>query len=150
MNNQSVLLRGVNDTVEAQIQLCHWLLRIKVRPYYLFQCDDVQGTEHLRTSVETGIKIIEGLRGYTSGLAVPTLVIDLPNGGGKVPLQPNYILSQTESELVVRNYKGDIFCYRIVGKIDMLWHITDLLPPGSDTLSCDFYTIYHERSILRF
>jgi lysine 2,3-aminomutase len=112
VNNQSVLLKGVNDTVEAQKKLCHGLLRIKVRPYYLFQCDEVQGTEHLRTPVEVGIKIIEGLRGYTSGLAVPTFVIDLPEGGGKVPLQTNYVLSQTKGEFIVRNYKGNVFRYR--------------------------------------
>jgi len=112
VNNQSVLLRGVNDSIEAQMALCHGLLRIKVRPYYLFQCDEVQGTEHLRTPVEVGVQIIEGMRGHTSGLAVPTFVIDLPNGGGKVPLQPNYILSQTEAELVLRNYEGRTFHYR--------------------------------------
>jgi lysine 2,3-aminomutase len=112
VNNQSVLLRGTNDSVEDQTELCHGLLKIKVRPYYLFQCDEVQGTEHLRTPVEVGIKIIEGMRGHTSGLAVPTFVIDLPQGGGKVPLQPDYILSQTEGELVLRNYEGRIFHYR--------------------------------------
>ena len=112
LNNQSVLLRGVNDTVKTQIELCHGLLQIKVRPYYLFQCDEVQGTEHLRTPVKIGIKIIEGMRGHTSGLAVPTFVIDLPQGGGKVPLQPNYVLAQTEDELVLRNYQGRLFHYR--------------------------------------
>jgi lysine 2,3-aminomutase len=112
VNNQSVLLRGINDSVEAQIKLCHGLLRIKVRPYYLFQCDEVQGTEHLRTPVEVGIKIIEGMRGHTSGLAVPTFVIDLPQGGGKVPLQPNYVLAHAEGELVLRNYEGHAFRYR--------------------------------------
>jgi lysine 2,3-aminomutase len=112
VNNQSVLLRGVNDTVETQLKLCQGLLRIKVRPYYLFQCDEVQGTEHLRTPVETGIKIIEGMRGHTSGLAIPTFVIDLPEGGGKVPLQPNYVLSQTGKELLLRNYQGNLFHYR--------------------------------------
>ncbi len=112
VNNQSVLLRGINDTVEAQTRLCHGLLRIKVRPYYLFQCDEVQGTEHLRTPVETGIRIIEGMRGHTSGLAIPTFVIDLPHSGGKVPLQPNYVLAQTEGELVLRNYEGRVFHYR--------------------------------------
>jgi len=112
INNQSVLLRGVNDTVETQLKLCQSLLRIKVRPYYLFQCDEVQGTEHLRTPVETGIKIIEGMRGHTSGLAIPTFVIDLPEGGGKVPLQPNYVLSQTGKELLLRNYQGNLFHYR--------------------------------------
>jgi lysine 2,3-aminomutase len=112
VNNQSVLLRGVNDTVETQLRLCHELLRIKVRPYYLFQCDEVQGTEHLRTPVETGIKIIEGMRGHTSGLAVPSFVIDLPQGGGKVPVQPNYVVLQTSEELLIRNYQGRLFQYR--------------------------------------
>ena len=112
VNNQSVLLRGVNDTVETQLRLCRELLRIKVRPYYLFQCDEVQGTEHLRTPVETGIKIIEGMRGHTSGLAVPSFVIDLPQGGGKVPVQPNYVVLQTSEELLIRNYQGRLFQYR--------------------------------------
>jgi len=112
VNNQTVLLRGINDSVEDQTKLCRGLLRIKVRPYYLFQTDEVQGTEHLRTLVETGIKIIEGMRGRTSGLAIPTFVIDLPQGGGKVPLQPDYVLAQTEDELVLRNYRGDIYHYR--------------------------------------
>jgi len=112
VNNQSVLLRGINDSIETQTRLCHGLLKIKVRPYYLYQCDEVQGTEHLRTPVETGINIIEGMRGHTSGLAVPTFVIDLPQGGGKVPLQPNYIRSRTEGELILRNYQGRILRYR--------------------------------------
>ena len=112
VNNQSVLLRGVNDSVETQLKLCQGLLKIKVRPYYLFQTDEVEGTEHLRTPVETGIKILEGMRGHTSGLAIPTFVIDLPGGGGKIPLQPNYVLSQTENELILRNYQGRIFRYR--------------------------------------
>jgi lysine 2,3-aminomutase len=112
VNNQSVLLRGINDTVETQIKLCQGLLKIKVRPYYLFQCDEVQGTEHLRTPVEAGIRIIEGMRGHTSGLAIPTFVIDLPEGGGKVPLQPNYVLAQTKEELVLRNYQGRFIWYR--------------------------------------
>jgi len=112
VNNQSVLLRGVNDSVEAQAKLCQGLLKIKVRPYYLFQCDEVRGTEHLRTPVEVGIKIIEGLRGHTSGLAVPTFVIDLPQGGGKVPLQPSYVISQTEDGLILRNYQDRLFHYR--------------------------------------
>ena len=115
VNNQSVLLRGVNDTVAAQTELCHNLLKIKVRPYYLFQCDEVQGTEHLRTPVEAGIAIIEGMRGHTSGLAVPTFVIDLPEGGGKIPVQPNYILSQNENELMLRNYEQKVFHYRNPG-----------------------------------
>jgi len=112
VNNQTVLLHGINDNVETMKKLCQGLLRIKVRPYYLFQCDEVQGTEHLRTPVETGIKIIEGLRGHTSGLAVPHFVIDLPFGGGKVPLQPNYVLAQDSGELLIRNYKHNLFRFR--------------------------------------
>ena len=112
VSNQSVLLRGINDTVATQTKLCKGLLKIKVRPYYLFQCDEVQGTEHLRTPVETGVKIIDGMRGHTSGLAIPTFVIDLPEGGGKVPLQPNYVLTQTKEELVLRNYQGRFVWYR--------------------------------------
>ncbi|MDO8491886.1 MAG: KamA family radical SAM protein [Dehalococcoidia bacterium] len=112
VSNQTVLLRGINDTVEAQTKLCHGLLKIKVRPYYLFQCDEVQGTEHFRTPVETGLRIIQGMRGYTSGLAVPTFVVDLPQGGGKVPLQPNYVISHTDEELILRNYEGPLFQYR--------------------------------------
>jgi len=136
VNNQSVLLRGVNDSVEAQMELCHGLLRIKVRPYYLFQCDEVQGTEHLRTPVEVGIKIIEGMRGHTSGLAVPTFVIDLTQGGGKVPLQPNYVLAQTEDELVLRNYQGRIFRYRNPAKHVQEEFLAEVLCPANDaTLS---------------
>jgi lysine 2,3-aminomutase len=112
VNNQTVLLRGINDSVEIQTKLCHALLKAKVRPYYLFQCDEVQGTEHLRTSVDVGIKIIEGMRGHTSGLAVPNFVVDLVQGGGKVPLQPNYVLSMNENELLLQNYEGKVFRYR--------------------------------------
>jgi lysine 2,3-aminomutase len=112
VNNQSVLLRGVNDTVKTQMKLCHELLRIKVRPYYLFQCDEVQGTEHFRTPVEVGIKIIGELQGHTSGLAVPVFAVDLSHGGGKVQLQPDYLLAQSEDGLLLRNYQGRIFHYR--------------------------------------
>jgi len=115
VNNQTVLLRGINDSVDAQLKLCQTLLKIKVRPYYLFQCDEVQGTEHLRTPVETGIRIIEGMRGHTSGLAVPAFVIDLPDGGGKVPLQPDYVLAKTGTEMIIRNYQGHLFRYRNPG-----------------------------------
>jgi lysine 2,3-aminomutase len=104
-----VLLRGINDSVATQTKLCQGLLKIKVRPYYLFQCDEVEGTEHLRTPLATGLEIIEGMRGHTSGLAVPTFVIDLPQGGGKVPVQPNYILSQNGDRIMVRNYRGHIY-----------------------------------------
>ena len=112
VNNQTVLLRGVNDSVETMTKLCQGLLRIKVRPYYLFQSEEVQGTEHLRTSVETGIQIIDGMRGHTSGLAVPTFAIDLPYGGGKVTLQPNYVLSHSDGELLIRNYEHNLYRFR--------------------------------------
>ncbi len=115
VNNQTVLLKGINDDVATQLKLAHSLLKIKVRPYYLFQCDEVQGTEHLRTPVETGIKIIDGMRGHTSGLAIPSFVIDLPSGGGKVPLQPDYVLSQTPERLILRNYQGRIITFRNPG-----------------------------------
>ncbi|MCL2140655.1 MAG: KamA family radical SAM protein [Dehalococcoidia bacterium] len=111
VNNQSVLLKGINDSVETQIKLCQSLLRIKVRPYYLFQCDDVAGTEHFWTSVESGVEIIRNMRGFTSGLAIPNYVIDLPNGGGKIPVSPDYILERTLDELIVRNYQGKIMHY---------------------------------------
>ncbi len=112
VNNQTVLLRGINDSVATQTRLCHALLKAKVRPYYLFQCDEVQGTEHLRTPVETGIKIIQGMRGHTSGLAVPNFAIDLVDGGGKVTLQPDYVLSMSNGELLLKNYEGKVFRYR--------------------------------------
>lgn len=112
VGNQTVLLKGVNDSVETQLKLSHELLKIRVRPYYLFHADDVRGTEHLRTSVETGIGIIEGMRGHTSGLAIPTFVVDVPGGGGKIPLQPNYVLSWTDDQLLLRNYERKVFEYR--------------------------------------
>jgi lysine 2,3-aminomutase len=133
VNNQSVLLRGINDSVPVQLKLCQGLLKIKVRPYYLFQCDEVQGTEHLRTPVEVGIKIIEGLRGYTSGLAVPFFVVDLVDGGGKVPLQPNYVLSMTKDELLLKNYEGKVFRYRNPSSIGRRENVT--APVSGDVAS---------------
>ena len=115
VNNQAVLLKGVNDNLETQRALCHGLLRAKVRPYYLFQCDDVQGTEHFWTPVETGIQIIEELRGFTSGLAVPNYVIDLPHGGGKITVGPNYILARDGDGFLVRNYQERVSHYKNPG-----------------------------------
>ena len=115
VNNQSVLLKDVNDSVDVQRALAQGLLRAKVRPYYLFQCDDVQGTEHFWTPVEKGIEIIEGLRGFTSGLAVPTYVIDLPHGGGKIPVGPRYIMAREGDGFMVRNYQGHVSHYRNPG-----------------------------------
>ncbi|MBI3999843.1 MAG: KamA family radical SAM protein [Candidatus Omnitrophica bacterium] len=112
MNNQSVLLKGVNDRVEVMRSLCHELLKIGVRPYYLYQCDPVKGTEHLRTSIWKGIEIIEGLRGHTTGFAVPQFVIDAPGGGGKIPVGPNYLMGETDHGVILRNYEGLVFEYK--------------------------------------
>jgi lysine 2,3-aminomutase len=111
VSNQSVLLRGINDTVDVMRELCHTLQRIMVRPYYLFQCDPVRGVEHFRTSIWKGVEIIEMMRGYTGGLSIPTFVVDAPGGGGKIPLQPFYLLSVTEKEVLLRNYEGMIIKY---------------------------------------
>jgi len=111
LGNQSVLLSGVNDDPEVMKSLVQKLLRIRVRPYYLFQMDLVKGTYHFRTRVETGIKIIESLVGRTSGLAVPRYVIDAPGGGGKIPIQPDYLLSIEGDRVVLRNYAGKVYVY---------------------------------------
>jgi lysine 2,3-aminomutase len=111
VGNQSVLLAGVNDCVNIQRQLVHDLVRIRVRPYYLYQCDLVQGAGHFRTPVAKGIEIMEGLRGHTSGYANPTYVVDAPGGGGKIPLMPSYLLSQSEDKVVLRNFEGYISAY---------------------------------------
>lgn len=111
MGNQSVLLKGINDEVEIQRALVHKLLMCRVRPYYLYQCDLIRGSAHLRTPIAKGIEIIEGLRGHTTGYAVPQFVVDAPGGGGKVPLNPDYLLEATEGEVRVRNYEGREFLY---------------------------------------
>lgn len=111
LGSQSVLLKGINDRPFIMKRLVHDLLRIRVRPYYIYQCDPVKGTQHFRTPVATGINIMEKLRGYTSGYAVPTYVIDGPGGGGKIPVGPNYILSQAKGKYVLRNYRGKIYTY---------------------------------------
>ena len=115
MNNQTVLLRGVNDHARTMIRkLNHALLHAKVRPYYLFQCDMVSGLEHFRTRLSNGIEIMEALRGHTSGLALPSYVVDVPGGGGKIPLMPTYILTMGEERTVLRNYEGIIVSYEEV------------------------------------
>ncbi|MDD5196689.1 MAG: KamA family radical SAM protein [Candidatus Omnitrophica bacterium] len=111
LGSQSVLLKGINDRPYIMKKLVHELLQIRVRPYYIYQCDPVRGTQHFRTPVATGINIMEKLRGHTSGYAVPTYVIDGPGGGGKIPVGPNYILSQAKGKYVLRNYKGKIYTY---------------------------------------
>jgi len=111
MGNQSVLLDKVNDSVEIQKELVHKLLMCRVRPYYLYQGDLIQGTSHLRTAISKGIEIIEGLRGHTSGYAIPQFVVDAPGGGGKIPVNPNYIVEQNDERTVLRNYEGKEFIY---------------------------------------
>ncbi len=111
MGNQSVLLRGVNDSAEIQQALVHKLLMCRVRPYYLYQCDLIKGSSHLRTSVGEGLAIIENLRGHTTGYAVPQFVIDGPGGGGKIPLNPDYVLQRDDDRTVLRNYEGETFEY---------------------------------------
>jgi lysine 2,3-aminomutase len=115
LNNHAVLLKGVNDTLADQRELCRALLRIKIRPYYLFHCDPVTGAGHFRTSVWRGIEIIEGLRGHMSGLGIPTYVVDAPRGGGKVPLMPNYLVSAGDDAVVLRNYEGMLIRYHPTG-----------------------------------
>jgi lysine 2,3-aminomutase len=111
VNNQSVLLKGVNDDIEIMKELSRALLRIKVRPYYLFQCDPVVGAGHFRTSVWKGIEIMEGMRGRISGFGIPTFVVDGSCGRGKIPLLPNYLLSASPREVILRNYRGESFVY---------------------------------------
>ena len=108
---QTVLLRGVNDNVQALKDLFHALLKIRVRPYYLYQCDPVLGTSHLRTTVARGMELMAGLRGHTTGYAVPTYVIDAPGGGGKVPIQADTVLSYEDGQVTLRNWAGRTYTY---------------------------------------
>lgn len=108
---QTVLLRGVNDSVETLRDLFHRLLELRIRPYYLYQCDPVVGTGHLRTPLETGLRLIEGLRGHTTGYAVPTFVVDAPGGGGKIPIQSQAIVGQEDGAWTLRNWAGGEYTY---------------------------------------
>ncbi len=111
LGSQTVLLKGINDRPSTMRRLVHELLKIRVRPYYIYQCDLVRGTQHFRTPVEAGINIIEKLRGHTTGYGVPTYVIDAPGGGGKIPINPNYVVSQTKGKYVLRNYEDKVYTY---------------------------------------
>jgi lysine 2,3-aminomutase len=111
LGNQSVLLKHVNDDVTVMRALVQKLLMCRVKPYYLYQCDLITGSAHLRASVRKGLEIMEGLRGHTSGYAVPQYVIDAPGGGGKVPVNPEYVLSRNADRVVIRNFEGKIFEY---------------------------------------
>ena len=109
---QTVLLKGVNDDPKVMMKLMHELLKARVRPYYIYMADQVAGGEHFRTMVQKGLEIIQALRGWTSGLAVPHFVIDAPGGGGKVPLLPEYVEEITDDEVIFRNYQGERFTYK--------------------------------------
>ena len=111
LGSQTVLLKGINDNVETMKKLFHGLLKLRVKPYYMYQCDPVAGSAHFRTSVSKGLEIISGLRGYTSGYAVPHYVIDAPGGGGKIPILPEYLIGREGNNIVLRNYEGQIFHY---------------------------------------
>jgi lysine 2,3-aminomutase len=111
LGSQTVLLNGINDDVETMKKLMHELMKMRVRPYYLYQCDPITGSSHFRTSVATGLEILKGLRGHTSGYAVPTYVIDAPGGGGKIPLMPQAVLGREGDDLLLRNYEQRCFRY---------------------------------------
>ncbi len=115
LGNQTVLLKGVNDDPQTMKRLMQKLLAVRVRPYYIYQADYVSGTEHLRTTVEKGLEIMDALRGWTSGMAVPYYCIDAPGGGGKIPLIPNYVQSINDEQVVMRNYAGEVFVYPQTG-----------------------------------
>jgi lysine 2,3-aminomutase len=111
VGNQTVLMKGVNDSAEIIKELLHKLLIIRVKPYYLYMADETRGANHFRTSIRTGIEIMDKLRGHTSGLAIPYFVIDAPGGGGKIPLLPEYVLHHDEDKIILRNYKNEIYIY---------------------------------------
>jgi lysine 2,3-aminomutase len=111
LGSQTVLLADINDSADALRQLFHGLLKIRVRPYYLYQCDPIVGSAHFRTPVQKGIDIIRCLRGYTTGYAVPTFVIDAPGGGGKIPVGPDYMVRRAKNTVLLKNYEGRIYQY---------------------------------------
>ena len=111
LGSQTVLLKGVNDNVDTMTQLMQGLLKIRVRPYYLYQCDPILGSAHFRTPIEKGLEIIRGLRGYTTGYAVPQFVVDAPGGGGKIPLLPDYYQGREDNYVLLKNYEGNIYKY---------------------------------------
>ncbi|MEA5470718.1 lysine 2,3-aminomutase [Spirulina sp. 06S082] len=130
LGNQSVLLAGINDRLDIQQELLLKLVKNRVRPYYIYQCDLVKGAGHFRTTVARGMEIVEGLRGHTSGYAVPTYVVDAPGGGGKIPVMPQYLISQGVNKVVLRNYEGYITTYYEPEDYDP--HLIDRAQPLTD------------------
>ena len=127
LGSQTVLLKGVNDEPETMKKLMHELLKARVRPYYIYQCDMAQGITHFRTAVNKGLEIMQALRGHTSGYAVPTYVIDGPGGGGKIPVSPNYVVSVKEGVVTLRNFEGKIYTYYEPGAGN---EIPEMVPAG--------------------
>jgi lysine 2,3-aminomutase len=111
LGSQTVLTRDVNDDLDTMKELMHRLLKARVRPYYIYQCDPISGSSHLRTPIEKGLEIVDGLRGHTTGYAVPTFVVDAPGGGGKIPLLPNYLVGRDGDDVLLRNFEGEIYRY---------------------------------------
>ncbi len=126
LGSQTVLLKGINDDPQVMKKLMHELLKVRVRPYYIYQCDPAEGISHFRTSVATGVKIMEALRGHTTGYAVPTYVIDGPGGGGKIPVGPTYILSYDNGIVRLRNFRGEEYTYYETGSGEL-----ELVPAGA-------------------
>ncbi len=169
LGSQTVLLAGINDCPHVIKRLVQELVKIRVRPYYLYQCDLSEGIGHFRTPVSKGIEIVEHLRGHTSGFAVPTFVIDAPGGGGKVPIMPQYLLSQSDSRVVLRNYEGRLFSYpepqhyhrhdaatcqfcvdqRRSSKVGVAAMLapTEASRPPEDQISEDFWALVEERGL---
>lgn len=112
VGNQMVIMKNINDDPDIVKELVQKLLKIRVRPYYMYMADETKGANHFRTSIDTGLKISEALRGYTSGLAIPHFVIDAPGGGGKIPLLPNYVLHMDEEKIILRNYQNKVYSYK--------------------------------------
>jgi lysine 2,3-aminomutase len=153
LGNQSVLLRGVNDCVNIMKKLVKRLIQLRVRPYYIYQCDLSKGIEHFRTPVAKGIEIIEGLRGHISGIAVPTFVVDAPGGGGKIPVMPNYVISQAPGKTILRNYEGMITTYYGPTNYDNQCECEDCVaarngivdPELSSNIRLDQYNVHRKR-----
>jgi lysine 2,3-aminomutase len=111
-----VLLKGVNDDVATMKSLLHGLLKIRVKPYYLYQCDPISGSSHFRTPVSRGVELIRALRGHTTGYAIPTFVVDAPGGGGKIPISPDYVVGYENGDLLLRSYDGGTYRYPDSGR----------------------------------
>ena len=148
MMNQAVLLRKINSDAAIMKKLMQECLRIRVKPYYIYQCDLSEGIGHFRAPVEKGIEIIESLRGHTSGLGVPEFVIDMPGGGGKVPLAPHYLISQSDKKVVVRNYEGYICSYPQPEESDCTCSTAGEIEKTSQTSESGLARLLHQDQVM--